>query len=98
MADIVRETRQEATFEHLVKFVESESAVANTLAGQLCISTKREEKQRGSNHRPRKGVTCAALASKELKSLSCYYCSEDHLLSKCEEFGELNNYKSVRIS
>ncbi|XP_078495844.1 uncharacterized protein LOC144751858 [Ciona intestinalis] len=85
----------EATFPDLVEFVNEEAAVANTLNGQLCVFRKNDDNKKVNRPKAR-FATCAnnvtqfgaeAPQGYPVKGYpSCYCCSGNHYLSKCEVF------------
>ena len=87
-------------FQHLAKFVEERSAVANTHFGQLIqdVRVEREVKVK-----PRAAVTPtvktttlattstpATVKDTNVQRSKCYHCGADHYLDQCEQFKSMN--------
>ena len=96
--NLTEETKREVTFRDLVRFVQREAAMSNSVFGKArWNASSKLELSTQSRYSSRSTTSASVVTSKPKPTAVCLLCELNHHLSKCKKFAELRHYKRVEF-
>ena len=96
--DLTEETKREVTFRDLVRFVQREAAMSNSVFGKAHWNASSTlELSTQSRYFSRPTTSASVVTSKPKPMVVCMLCEYNHCLPKCRRFAELRHYKRVEF-